>query len=150
MACFYPDEVPWLCRSRTILLLHTIKTILKKWCRGGLVAHCKNTLDKSKKNIMSLPTIRTIKKIGVGLAWWHPEEIPWLSRRRNIISRSHNNDNSKKKTKILGVGIAWWHPEEVPWTSQRIMPPATSIILSHPKTVKPNKSYNQFMHFSRV
>jgi len=51
--------------------------------------------------------------MGVGVAWWHPEEIPWLSRSRSIMPPSHNNDNSRKN----GLGVAWWNPEEMPWLS---------------------------------
>jgi len=61
----------------------------------------------------------------VGVAWWHPEEIPWLSRSRNIMPTSQNNDNLKN-----GVGVAWWHPEEIPWLSRSrsIMPFPKKII----------------------
>jgi len=55
-----------------------------------------------------------IPKNGVGVAWWHPEELSWLSRSRRIMHPSHNDDNSVKS----GVGMAWWHPEEIPWLSR--------------------------------
>jgi hypothetical protein len=36
------------------------------------------------------------KKMGVGVAWWHPEEIPYTIRSKRIWHPSHDNDNSEK------------------------------------------------------
>ena len=46
-------------------------------------------------------TIAKIKN-SVGVAWLHPEEIPWLSRSRRKMPRSRNNDTLKSC-----VGVAW-------------------------------------------
>jgi len=58
--------------------------------------------------------------MGVGEAWWHPEEIPWLSRSRNITPLT-----TIMTIKKIDVGMAWWHSEEMPWLSRSrsIMPP---------------------------
>jgi len=74
---------------------------------------------------MPLPTMTIKKNLGVGVARWHPEEIPWLSRSRSIMSPSHN-DNSEKNV----CRGAWWHPEEIPWLnrSRSMMPLPTMTI----------------------
>jgi hypothetical protein len=56
--------------------------------------------------------------MGVGVAWWHPEEMPWLSRSRSIMPLP-----TMTISKFFGVGVAWWFPEEIPWPSRSIMPP---------------------------
>jgi len=42
------------------------------------------------------------KKIGVRLAWWHPEEFLWLIRSRSIMPHYQNNDNYKN-------GVLGWY-----------------------------------------
>ena len=52
------------------------------------------------------------KPLVVVVLCWHPEEIPWLSRRRSIMQPSRNNENYKK---CSGAMVA---PEEIPWLSR--------------------------------
>jgi len=74
---------------------------------------------------MKLP----IKILGVGMAWWHPEEIYWLSRSRIIMPLPIIITIPKE----FVVGVTWWHPEEVHWLSRSrsIMPLPT--IMTIPK-----------------
>ena len=80
-----------------------------------MVAPLRNTLAKSKQNHNAPSIIMTIpKEFVVGVTWWHPEEVPWLSRSRNIMPFPTIMTIQKK----LGVWVAWWHPEEIPWLSR--------------------------------
>ena len=122
-----------------------------------MFAPWRNTLAKSKrKHNAPSHNNNTYQKMGLCLAWWHPEEIPWLSRSRSKMRPSHNNENSKKMVapwrNILvmskqkhnapshnndnsdnyGVGLAWWQPEEIHWLSRRsIMPLPTMTIMKN-------------------
>ena len=128
MAWWHPEEMPWLSGSRSVIPLPTIMTAQKIGCRGGMVAPWRITLAKSKQKYNAPFPQWQFKKLGVRVAWWHHEEIPWLRRSRSIMSPSHN-DNSKKN---LDVGEAWWQPEEIPWLSRRrsIMPLPTIMTIT--------------------
>jgi hypothetical protein len=46
----------------------------------------------------------------VGVARWHPEEIPWPSRRRSKLAVPTIMTIPKK----IVVELALWHPEAIP------------------------------------
>ena len=51
-----------------------------------MVAPIRNTLAKSKqKHKAPSHNNDNSKKFVVGVAWWHPEEIPWLSRSKKVL-----------------------------------------------------------------
>ena len=93
----------------------------KNGCRGGMVAPWRNTLAKSKQKHNAPSHNDNSKKMGVGVAWWHPEEMPWLSRSRSIMPLPTRTIQKK-----WGVWVAWWHNEEIPWLnrSRSIMLPS--------------------------
>ena len=86
-----------------------------------MVAPWRNTLAKSKQKHNAPSHNDNSKKMGVGVAWWHPEEMPWLSRSRSIMPLPTRTIQKK-----WGVWVAWWHNEEIPWLnrSRSIMLPS--------------------------
>ena len=85
---WHPEEIRWLSPSGNIMPPSHNNDVSKKnfGCRDGMVEPWRNTLAKSKQNHNALPIIMTIpKEFVVGVTWWHPEEVPWLSRSRSIM-----------------------------------------------------------------
>ena len=123
VAWWHPEEIPFLNRSRSIMPLPTIVTNPKRLgFRGGMAPPWRNTFVKSKQKHNATPHNDNSKKLFVGLTWWYPEEIPWLSRSRIIIMPLPTIMTIQKN--YFHLGVAWWHPEELRWLSRsgRIMP----------------------------
>ena len=99
-----PWKIPWLSRSGSIMPLPTIKKIPeeKNWFMGCVVSPWRNNFAKSKQKHNAPSHNNDNSKNGVWVAWWQPEELPWLSRRRRIMHPSHNNDYSEK---MVWVGV---------------------------------------------
>ena len=92
-----------------------IMTIPKNWCRGGIVTPWRNTFVKSKQKhyapSQNNDNSEKIIFLGVGVAWWHPEELPWLSRSRNIMPPSQMT--------IPKIGV--WGGMVAPWRNTLAM-----------------------------